>query len=112
MAATPPASPSTRAVPSSAPRLAIRDAARGPTAARRRLALRLQLQALRLRRRRACASARFFLAGTARELADDGVIAGAEPLQRRFDVIDRFEGVEAVAASAELAGGLRSAQKE
>src|SRR3954447_9395490 len=56
--------------------------------------------------------ARFFLARTARELADDGVVARAEPLQGRFHVIDRFERVEAVAASAELAGGLRSAEKE
>src|SRR2546430_14111780 len=54
----------------------------------------------------------FFLAGAARQLADDGVAARAEALQSCFDVIDRFEGVEEIAAAAQLAGRLRSAQKE
>src|SRR5438067_12955373 len=56
--------------------------------------------------------ARFLLTGAARKLADDGVVAGAEALQSCFDVIDRFEGMEAIAAAAQLAAGLRSAQKE
>src|SRR5437870_367325 len=52
--------------------------------------------------------ARFLLTGAARKLADDGVVAGAEALQSCFVVIDRFEGVEAIAAAAHLARGLRS----
>src|SRR3989442_16013988 len=56
--------------------------------------------------------ARFFLSGAARLLAHDGVVSAAESLQRGLDVVDRFEGMKAVAATAQLTGSLRTAQKE
>ena len=42
----------------------------------------------------------------------NGVVPGAEALQCGLDVIDGLEGVEPVAATAYLAGGLRTAQEE
>ena len=54
----------------------------------------------------------FLLTGAARLPAHDGIVAGAKTLERGLDVIDRFERMKAIAAAAQLPGGLRPAQKQ